>query len=65
MDLLAKASLMMQHRMSPVLLTEEEFENGSSHIIEEIRENGMVVYDGVDKEGWIWDLLRRYRNISI
>ncbi|MBN1540284.1 MAG: ArsR family transcriptional regulator [Candidatus Thermoplasmatota archaeon] len=65
MDLLAKASLMTQHRMSPILMTEEEFEKGASPIIEEIKENGVVVYDGGEKEGRIWCLLKRYRNISL
>jgi predicted nucleotidyltransferase len=64
-DLLSRIALITTHQISPTLMTTQEFLKGSGRLFDEIRENGMVIYQGKSPEGRVWKELKRYRGISI
>jgi len=65
LDLLSEITMSTKHQIKPQFFSFEEFENGESALIREIKDSGIVIFGDIFGGENIWSEMKRYRNITI
>lgn len=65
LDLLSEITMITKHQIKPQFFSFEEFENGESALIREIKDSGIVIFGDIFEGENIWSEMKRYRNITI
>ena len=58
-------SLKVEHQLSPVTMTTEQFLSSDTIFLKEIKKDGIVIWGSLEMSGDLWHRMKRYSSISI